>query len=217
MASQRGLNAPSVKAATLRGRVTSPNLVGATWWPLFDSQVLAAAGAQSQTFFAQPIGQGGKTATDTNMELAGQIPAGQRFFMTGIGLDVFPDLDIDQASAAAGVAAVNEFANDVYAVLKTGRLRFQIGSKNFIDHGPLMRFPSVNKLEVQSSQATTAASTTALTSYAAASGMVFTTEQTIIEASQNFNVTLFDLPALPSGVDGRIVVSLYGWLYRNAQ
>jgi hypothetical protein len=217
MSNNRGLRAPSVRSATNRGRITAGNMAGASWWPLFDKQVLSATAVSSQQFFAVPKGQSGKTATDTNMDLAGQIPAGQRFSMTGIGIDVLPSSDITEASADAGVAALNQFANDVYAVLKTGRLKFTIGSKDYIDHGPLLRFPSVNRLDVQTSSATTAAATTALGSYAAGAGMHFSVEETILMANQNFSVTLFDLPALPSGVAGDIVVSLYGWLYRNAQ
>jgi len=213
----RGLKAPSVRSATKAGQVMVGGLAGAVWWPLFDKQTLAATAVGSQQFFAVPKGQGGKTETDTNMELAGQIPAGQRFLATGIGLDIFPGLDITSASADAGVAAVNEFANDIYAVCKTGRLKLQIGSKDYCNHGPLMRFPSVNRLEVQTSAASTVAATTALGSYAAPTGMHFSIEQAIMEAGTNFSVTLFDLPALPSGVAGHIVVNIYGWLYRNAQ
>lgn len=217
MSGQPGVRVPSVVQATNRGRVNVPGMAGAVWWPLFDFQALSATAASQQTFFSVPIGSGGKTATDTNMKLSGQIPAGQRFFCTGVGLDIFPGVDPVQASAAAGTAAVNEFANDIYAVLQTGRLKFTIGSKDYCDHAPLMRFPSVNRLDVQSSAATTVAATTMLANYAAGAGAHFPMIETTLEANQNFSVTLYDLPALPSGQDGVIGVSLYGWLARNAQ
>lgn len=212
-----GMSAPTVRSVSNRARVNVPNLAGAVWWPLFDKQVLAATAVGQQTFFAVPIGQGGKTATDTNMELAGQIPAGQRFIITGIGVHIFPGVLPGVGSAAAGVAAVNGFANDVYSVLRTGRLKLTIGAKDYVNHGPLMRFPPANRLDTDAANATTVAATTMNFAYAAACGSAFATFDTELMANQNFSVTLFDLPALPSTVAGTVVVDLYGWLYRNAQ
>ena len=41
---------------------------------LFDFQVYGAAGQTSLAFFQVPIGQGGKTIDDTNMEIQGALP-----------------------------------------------------------------------------------------------------------------------------------------------
>lgn len=45
---------------------------------LFDTVTLTT-GAQLLNFFSVPLGQGGKTAADTNLTLPGQLPRGQAF------------------------------------------------------------------------------------------------------------------------------------------
>lgn len=217
MANNPGMSAPNVRTASRRGRVNVPGMAGAVWWPLFDKQTLAAAAVAQQTFFAVPIGQAGKTATDTNMELAGQIPSGQRFIITGVGVHILPGGSPSVGDASAGVAANNEFINDVYAVVKTARLKLTIGAKDYVNHGPLMRFPPANRIDGHAAAATTVAATNVAVSYGAAAGQMFPTFDTELVAGQNFSVTLFDLPALPSTVAGTVIVDLYGWLYRNAQ
>jgi len=59
--------------------------------PRYDTQTILAAGALSLTYFQVPIGQGvtnfaaagTKSLADTNMDLAGQLPAGYNFKITG--------------------------------------------------------------------------------------------------------------------------------------
>lgn len=210
-----GMRAPSVRSASNRSRVNVAGMAGAVWWPLFDSQILPAAGATSMKFFAVPIGQAGKTATDTNMELAGQIPAGQRFIITGAAVHLYPDIPVVQET----VDELGQQANIVYDILKGGRLTLQIGSKNYIDHGPLMRFPPQNHLEVNAAMSLTTAAAEAIGSsvYAAAKGPTFPTFDSELVANQNFSVTLHDLAANTSDTEVRVVVDLLGWLYRNAQ
>lgn len=210
----RGLKAPNIRNITRRAAVNVPGLAGAVWWPLYDYQTYANAGVSSQQFFAVPKGQAGKTETDTNMELAGNIPAGQRFIVTGVGIDFYPGVEPDQVNVGA---SVNDFANDVYAVMQTGRLKLTIGSKDYINHGSLMKFPPVNRLGHSGAVATTAAATGLVSAYASVTGQEFATVDATIMANQNFSVTLYDLAALPSATDARIGVNLYGWLYRNAQ
>lgn len=209
-----GQMAPSVRSVTSRGSVNVPGMAAGAWWPLFDYQTLAATATTEQQFFAVPKGQSGKTATDTNMELAGQIPAGQRFVITGVGIEILPAVDISQTGVDG---TVNDFANDVYAVLSTGRLKLTIGSKDYINHGNLFKFPPLNRLDAQTAVSTTVTTTTLKDAYGVGIGAPFATVDTVLMASQNFGVTLFDLPALPSGVAAKIGVNLYGWLYRNAQ
>ena len=60
--------------------------------PRYDTVTLLAAGGALLTFFAVPLGQGvssygaagtAKTKSDTNMDLAGQLPAGYTFTILG--------------------------------------------------------------------------------------------------------------------------------------
>lgn len=213
---QRGLGAPKVGRITQEASVNVPGMAGAVWWPLFDYQTYNAAGTTVQQFFAVPKGQGGKTETDTNMELAGQIPAGQRFVITGVGVDFYPGVD---PSLDGDGTAVNNFINDVYALGSNGRLKLTIGSKDYVNHGSLLKFPPTNRLAVESSGAidNAAAAESFSTGYASFSGREFSVVDAVLMANQNFNVNIYDLPALPSTVDARIGINLYGWLYRNAQ
>ena len=59
---------------------------------LYDSIAYAAAGQTQLTFFALPVGQGTglgggtKTLSDTNMTIAGSLPANQEFLVQSIEL-----------------------------------------------------------------------------------------------------------------------------------
>lgn len=201
---RRGLKVKSPNAAFRQNRVNLPNEREAIWQPLYDYQTLAAAGATSQRFFIDPIGSGGKTEADTNMELSGQIPKGQAFLVTGIQVELYPGVVI--ASAA------NDFADDIYDFYKGGYLTFKIGSKEFASQGNLMKFPPVNRLGVS---AATGNAESYL--YSVATGREFEVKDLLLESNQNFNVELNELAAMPSGNDARIGVTLNGFLYRNAQ
>lgn len=204
----RGVQAPNPSNAMNKYRVNVPDMIGAIWQPLYDYQTLAAAGAQSQRFFLDPLGgAAGKTQADTNMELSGQIPKGQRFLITGIQCEIYP------AGTIADAGAVSDFADDVNAFYAGGFLRLRIGDKSFATQAPLMKFPPVNRLNVHSSIAVQDATIV----YAAATGREFATIPLILESNQNFSVELGELAALPSGVDARIGVTLNGYLWRNAQ
>ncbi len=75
--------------------------------PRYDTNTILAAGTTLLTYFANPIGQGlsafggaatAKTLADTNMELAGQLPAGYNFVV--LGYRVQPAFRLTQADAA---------------------------------------------------------------------------------------------------------------------
>lgn len=217
---QRGIRGPGLKQAMEKARVNIPGKVERIWQPFYDYQTLLAAGATSQSFFQVPIGQSGKTITDTNMELAGQIPKGQTFLITGVQVELYPGVTPGTETTVA-LATAQEFWNDVYAFYKTGSLILRIGSKDFIRQGNLMKFAPVNRLAGIASAAaatTVAAESNAIQiSYATAAGREFTIEDLMLESNQNFNVILNDLAAMPSTVNARVGVTLNGWLFRNAQ
>ncbi len=202
----RGLPPVSVQKAFVTARVNNPNLSEVIYQPFYDYQVLAAAGAATQLFFQTPQGQSGKTLADTNMDLAGQLPKGQAFSITGIQVEVLPGVGIDDA-------AVTEFSDDVYETLKGGALELKIGSKVYVAQGNLMKFPPVNRL-------TGAVSTGLITQqiqYLQSTGREFSVVDLLLESSQNFSVNLTELAALPSTSAGRIGVTLNGYLFRNSQ
>lgn len=195
---------------------------------LYDFQTYATAGVTSQRFFQVPVGQSGKTEQDTNLSLAGQLPQPQYHLSESIEVHFFPGVDPVTVVTGTDVAAsVTNFANDVWSVLKAGSLTLRIGSKDFLEEAPLLRFPPKTKLEVefgaalQIAQATAAdANTQIVGDYATACGRpYFLDPPLLIPPTQNFDIELrfSSAVATPSGQDARIGVILDGLLYRLSQ
>jgi hypothetical protein len=74
--------------------------------PRYDTQTILAAGALQLTYFQVPLGQGAsnfaaatvaKQLSDTNMDLAGQLPAGYNFKL--LGFRVQPHFNMTAADA----------------------------------------------------------------------------------------------------------------------
>lgn len=204
--------------------VNQPGVYEVTRQTLYDFTTYAALGQSSLNFFQLPQGQGGKTKADTNMEAAGALPSPKHFIISSIEVQFFPG--VSPGTLQTNLAA-SQFANDVYAVAKSGYLDLFVGSTSFLTEAPIGRFPPKTKLEVEAAysifrqQAVAADAEDALVmDYAAMCGRPYyiDPELTLIP-TQNFNVTL-NWPApvpLPSGVAGRIGIVLDGLLYRLAQ
>lgn len=105
--------------------------------PLYDT-VLVATGATLATFFQVPVGQGvdafnavgvttPKTLAATNMDLAGQLPAGYSFQLMGFRI-AFP---------------WNTTQADISGALNAAVFQFQVGSKPFLTV-PVTTIPSGN-------------------------------------------------------------------------
>jgi len=92
--------------------------------PQWDSNLIAAA-TTSAVYFTTPLGQGAtvwgaagpKTLTDTNMNLAGQLPAGWAFRAYTVQF---------QVEAGCTIA-------DMVLLLNSGVLSFLVGAKSFLD------------------------------------------------------------------------------------
>lgn len=212
MAESRGIRSVSPEGMLKRGRVNIPGMQETIWQPLYDYQTKVAAAVNSQRFFVDPIGTGGKTIADTNMELSGQIPKGQVFMITGIQVELYPGVSINTAAASS-------YADDIRAFYQAGALKLKIGSKDFVVQGNLMKFPPVNRLATESSVISDSAAAPLIISYqyAVAAGREFAVAGLTLESNQNFSVELLELAALPSGQPARIGVTLNGYLGRNAQ
>lgn len=193
-------------------------------WSFYDFQTYPTAGASTFTFFQLPVGQNSKTLNDTNMQAAGALPAGQRFLIETIELFFYSGFTINTFNATASQANYGKSQSaDVLAIYKSGALQFNIGSKPYLQEAPLNKFPPSVGIRVDSAVASNAAATSYLESdYATAIGRTYRLGglPLYIEPTQNFNVQLLfqnGVVALPSGVDGRIGISLGGVLYRNSQ
>jgi len=196
---------------------------------LYDFQSYAGAGQTSLTFFQIPIGQGGKTLADTNMELAGQLPAPKFFLIESIEIQFFPgENPVIATNAVNDDAVVSNFSNDVYALAKSGSLTLFIGSKTYLQEAPLGRFPPKTRLDgmygaaIDTKQAIAAANVAELAmDYAQMAGRPYFLDpyKILLAPTQNFNVTLQWPTAvgLPSTNAARIGVVLDGVLYRLSQ
>jgi hypothetical protein len=195
---------------------------------LYDFQTYAAAGQTSLTFFQVPVGQAGKTAADTNLEVAGSLPQPKHQLVESIEIYLFPgDAPVNFQTGGAASLVASNFANDVYAVAESGSVDFFIGSKTYNEEAPINRYPPKVCLKTEfaasifvNQAAAADAENEILMDYAAMSGRpYFINPAVLLIPTQNFKVTLkwpVAVP-LPSGVDAKIGVVLDGVLYRQSQ
>lgn len=186
---------------------------------LYDFTSYAAAGQTELNFFQTPQGQGGKTFADTNMEAAGTLPAPKKFLVTAIEVNFWPGVTPGTFGAQAAAGLIN----DVWTVAKSGYVEFYIGSKNYVQEGPLGAFPAMNGLVVQAAladQTTAAAASQSMIQYANMGGKPYNLASPVsLESNQNFRVSLKwpTAVSLPSAQNARIGVRLRGYLYRLSQ
>lgn len=197
---------------------------------LYDSAAYLAAGHTQLNFFSTPIGQGtgfgggAKSATDTNMTLAGQMPANQEFLVQSIEVMFCPTTPTvaAQMPAAFGAQAIAQIINDAYIFYRAGNLNFVIGSKSYCFEAPLMKFPSKAFFELHAAVADVTTAGAALQSriaFGTARGRPYLLKAPLrIVSNQNFNLSL----NWPEGVQAittpaRVVVTLDGVFYRRSQ
>lgn len=210
MALKKGMIPPSTTQAKKFGvnRVGQPE---GFFQPLYDYQVYPSAGTTQLTFFANPIGQAGKTLADTNMEAPGSLPAPKRQLVTSIQVAFF-------STVLPGRNTQEAFGwNDTYSVFKSGWLDFFIGSKSYLIDAPIGKFS--NDFRLAGSSAVSSAASDAIIDYATFAGPTYEITPIELVPNQNFTVTLnWPTPVpLPSGIDGRIGVILSGFQYRLSQ
>ncbi len=192
---------------------------------LYDFQAYAAAGQSQLGFFATPAGSGGKTLSDTNMTLAGQLPKNQEFLIQSVEVFFTPTQPTvaAQMPAAFGAQVAAQIVNDAYIVGRSGNLNMTIGSKPYLQEAPIGRFPAKAHfcLDAALADVTTAgASLQSRIAYAFWTGRPYLLDKAplLLPENQNFSVTL----NWPEGVQaitnpGRIGVILDGILYRRSQ
>lgn len=206
--------------------VNRAGAVEALWQPLYDygpptADNYAAAGQTSLTFFQQPIGQASKTLADTNMDTAGSLPNPKQQLITNVQVMFWPAASLVARSGLAAAALDADFLKDVYTVSKAGWLEIFVGSKPYLDDGPMGVFPPLTRLAGWgcNSISTTADTNGSEQAYAAFAGAVYEITPIRLISQQNFKVTL-NWPtavALPSGVAARIGIRLGGFQYRLSQ
>jgi hypothetical protein len=200
-------------------RVNRPGQLEVFRQSLYDFQAYAQAGQTNLTFFQVPVGQSSKTKADTNMSLAGQLPAGQQFLVQSMEVYFFPGTIVPGVGPVANL--IDGFTNDVWAVAKGGWLEFTVGSKTYLTEAPLMRFPPKTRLDGWASEngnTTPGAALYTRTSYAVPAGRPYPIDPYILlESTQNFSVNLNWPAAVAVTNAGRIGMVLDGLLIRNSQ
>jgi len=231
---------PDIADFTL-GRVTNPGQSEVIRQSLYDHLLYAAAGAQTLTFFQTPVGQGittalgatagtAKTKSDTNMAMAGNLPSGQEFLIESIEVTFYPGsvstantFTVDSVTffLATASAVPTAQVDDVSAFYQSGRLEFNILSKNYLTETPLMRFPPKSYLEIFGGIASNSATTSEVGVFAAhACGRPYYVEPRIdLQPAMNFDVSLIwpGLVAMPSTFNARVGVILDGYMLRASQ
>ena len=141
-----------LKAAKRRVRKQnpiSPNQADYVNWVLYDRIKFAQAAVipQLTKLFVIPIGGGGKTKVDTNLEQVSTLPAPQWFNCTGVALYFGPN--------AAPIDLVNFF--------DTEYMEFWVSQKVYLE-GPVDYFPQAGGLMQETSLGTMAAAATSFVS-----------------------------------------------------
>lgn len=209
---------------------------------LYDYQLYPTAGQAQMTFFQNPIGAGitsalgaavgtPKTYADTNMQLAGQLPAGVSYVVESIEIDFLPGgsaaantfLQISPVTfAAVAAAAVNAAIADVAKIRQSGWLELWIGNKTYLYEASLGVFPPKTRMEIDGALASNSATTAevaALTGRWAGRPYIMDPYITL-DSLQNF-ATYLKWPGAvttaDSGFNARIGVIFDGVQFRNSQ
>lgn len=204
--------------------VNRPDAVEAIKQGLYDNQILHSSSTETLlTFFQTPlgsgtsatVGSGAKTLADTNLEAAGALPAPKSFLVQTIELFCFPGSGVSADSTT--IASAKNIA-DMYAFAKAGWLELFVGSKAYLDEGPLVKFPPRSGLTGQQVGADSTANTGVRVDYASMGGPVYELDPPILLVpTQNFKITLNWGAAITLNANLLIWVNLGGILYRNSQ
>jgi len=198
--------------------VNRPDQQEAVAASLYDSVAYAQAGQTQLQFFQIPKGQLSKTNADTNMTVAGMLPAPQSFLIQTVELYFFAGAVI----TATGATATGNYTNDVHLFYKSlAFLDLTIGSKSYLTEAPLQKFPprcGLTGWAALSDSTTAGANQRTVINYAANAGPVYEMNPPILlTPTQNFNLSLNWPAAVALSVAGTVFAQFSGVLYRNSQ
>ncbi len=206
------------------GKLIRPNEKNAIRQSFYDTLTFDSGNTVKLVFFQQT--EGGAGLETTNMQAAGQFPAGQKFSADGIEIEVYPGSNAagyvrqDPVVQAAAVAAP-QFANDVHALGERGSLKLEVGTgRVYLTEAPLLRFPPTCGLYIGAAveqNLAAAAAQTISADYARFAGHPYRLDPEVpIDPQTPFAITLAWSAAfaLPSGFDAKVRVRMTGILFR---
>lgn len=212
---QHGAAAVPGLAELQQYNVNRPDQVEAIRSSLYDKVTYVDNTSTELQFFQIPQGQSSKTLADTNMEAAGMLPAPKSFLVQTIEIFVFPANGL-VADGTTIAAAKN--IQDVYDLFSVGWLEFFIGSKLYLQEGPLMKFPPRSGLTGIQVGTDSTANTGVRVDYVSLGGPVYEVDPWILLVpTQNFKISLKWAAAVNINSNTPIMVNLGGVLYRNSQ
>lgn len=184
--------------------------------PIRDYQTYPVAGFRSLDFFQAQAGSPGTTKGNQNMPAAGFFPRGQMFLAEGLEVDFKPaGSPVDTTSAA-----IPDLTNDVWNVTRTGYLTMTIGTRPYMNVGPLSQFPPsfrVNGAFALADTTTAAVDRISSIQLPYDQGEPYQFVPFLLEENVNFVVTLnYDTPVTVA-VAGLIGVNMNGCLIRRNQ
>ena len=184
--------------------------------PIRDYQAYPTAGFRSLAFFQNQSGAAGTTLENQNMPGAGSFPRGQMFVVEGMEVDFKPS-GLPSVKSAPGVALQ---LNELYAVTRAGYLTMTIGTRPYLNVGPLSQFPPSFRVFSAGarSDTTTAAGAQAVYDQTPINqGEPFMFIPFVLEEVVNFSVALnYDTPVTVTSA-GTIGVNMNGALIRRNQ
>jgi hypothetical protein len=196
-------------------------------WSLYDFQAYPAAGTTQLTYFQTQVGSGGRTLSDTNMQLSSQIMQGQMFLVESVEIAFWPTTPTGANAAylpaAFGADAAPLQVNDEYIFMRSGNLVFTIGSKPYLQEAPMGRFPAKSHFDLSAAVGSQTTPAAALQTRVAVGKMVgrpylLTPYPVLLDAGQSFQIQL----TWPEGLQAinapaRVQVILDGVLFRLSQ
>jgi hypothetical protein len=214
---------------------------------LYDAELYPLAGQQQILLFQRQIGAGfttaigapvgtPKTLADTNMTLAGQLPALLNFVLQSIELRFEAGLSNvaqtwtparwAEAQDPASLVAANAFLNaaeDFRQFAQSGWLVLRIGNKDYLTEAPLNRFPSKTRYDEFAAFAADGPIATPAVYRSQVQDIggrpYFIDPPISLMSNQNFSVTLNFPAPLPtvSGFNGKVSCVLDGFTFRASQ
>jgi hypothetical protein len=222
--------------------VTKLNDVEVIRQSLYDTVIYALAGSANIAFFQLPLGQGlsaspgnanaVKALADTNMQMAGALPAPQGFWIQSIEVDIQPGsvttantytVQTTASSAAAPAAATGIVqilaVNEVHSLYAAGSLVLTIGQKPYLQEAPLLRFPPKCRFELDAAVGGNSATTANFGAMVLkAGGRPYILEPGLaLMTSQNFSVNILFPVVVALTNNAAVRVILDGWLFRGVQ
>jgi hypothetical protein len=200
--------------------------------PIYSIQSYPAAGQVQFNFFNTAVGASANTFGDTNLPVANQLNAGQRYLVRSISVFFMAGIAPQKYTAGANPQtqlATESYINDVQAALEQAAyLEVDLGVKPYIQTGPLTYYPAgfglyIPSAMVQGFQAV-AADAMAISGHAI-NGMPTKgalhqlSVPLVIPPLYQFTAKIVypAAKALPSGTAGRIGVVFNGLLIRPVQ